>query len=53
MLGNEETARTYQKDVNQEVSIASTLQEDTERWQDDGEAGTRDVRMQSILNSTG
>jgi hypothetical protein len=26
----------YQKDVDQEVSIAATLEEDTNWWQDDG-----------------
>ena len=33
------TGMTHQKDVDQEVGIAATLEEDTDGWQDDGEAG--------------
>jgi len=32
-----------QEDVNEEVGIATTFQEDTNRWQDDGEDDLDDV----------
>ena len=36
----------HQKDVDQEVGIAATLEEDTNGWQDDGEAGERKQKIQ-------
>ena len=48
-----------QEDVDQEVGIAAALEEDTERWEDDGEDDLADVAvvraasvMTPIYNST-
>lgn len=44
-------SKNRQQDVDQEIRTASTLEEDTKRWQDDGKNDLEDVAVMKILVS--
>ena len=37
-----------QQDVDEDIGTAATLEEDTERWEDDGENNLADIAIESI-----
>ena len=45
--------RTYQKDVDKEVSVAATLEEDTDWWEEDGKAGRRTSESNDTVSYMG
>lgn len=40
-----------QQDVDEEISSAATLKEDTERWEDDGENDLADIAVERVSNA--
>ena len=40
-----DVAQNCQEDVDEEVGIATTLEEDTKRWEDDGEDDLADIAI--------
>lgn len=46
-----DVSKDCQQYVDQEIRTASTLEEDTKRWQDDGENDLEDVAVMNSLVS--
>ena len=44
--------KNRQQDVDEEIGIAATLQEDTKRWQDDGEDDLDDVAAEKSISKS-
>ena len=44
--------KNRQQDVNEEIDVAATLQEDTKGWQDDGEDDLDDVAAEKSISKS-
>ena len=52
MNDTRDVTKNRQQDVDEEIGIAAALQEDTKRWQDDGEDDLDDVAAEKSISKS-